>query len=271
VTITNTSSDPLPVTATAIAGTNPLSFARGADTCTGVTLAAGASCTVVVSFTPPAAGLRTALLAVTDSGLHAPHRHSVALSGSAAAPHDAKHVFASAGCTTAHVRFTAPTATRFAGIVVVRNHAHTPTSPADGTVVAHSARVATSLNLRHFTTFHFRVFAKYHSLTRPGGVNYSDGVALQAHTGEVCRPEQGSRGAGRSPDIRWLPVPRARAYGVLLQEAGDTLIKRETRAPHLQVGEGRLHAGRTYRLTIFVFTRAHPRGTPIATTTFTTA
>ena len=270
VTITNTSSDPLPVTATAIAGANPLSFTESADTCTGVTLAAGASCTVAVAFTPPAAGLRTALLAVTDSGLHTPHRHSLSLSGSAAAPNDPKRVFASAGCTTAHVRFTPPTATRFAGIVVVRNHAHTPASPADGTVVAHSARVATSIDLRHFTTFHFRVFAKYHSLTRPSGVNYSSGVAVQARTGEVCRPEQGSRGAGRSPDLRWLPVPRAKAYGVLLQQGGDTLIKQETRAPHLQVGEGRLRRGRTYKLTIFVFTTAHPRGTPIATTTFTT-
>jgi len=270
VTITNTSSDPLPITATAIAGANPLSFTKSADTCTGTTLAAGAGCTVAVTFTPPAAGLRTALLAVTDSGLHTPHRHSVSLSGSSAAPNDPKHVFASAGCTTAHVRFTAPTATRFAGVVVVRNHAHTPRSPADGTVVAHSARVATSVNLRHFTTFHFRVFAKYHSLTRPSGVNYSDGVALQVRTGEVCRPEQGSRGAGRAPDIRWLPVPRAKAYGVLLQQGGDTLIKQETRARHLQVAEGRLHGGRTYRLTIFVFTAAHPRGAPIATTTFTT-
>ena len=259
VTITNTSSDPLPVTATAIAGANPLSFGESADRCTGATLAAGASCTIAVTFTPPAAGLRTALLTVTDSGLHTPHRHSVSLSGSAAAPNDPKHVFASAGCTTAHVRFTAPTATRFAGIVVVRNHAHTPASPADGTVVAHSARVATSLRLRHFTAYHFRVFARYHSLTRPGGLNYSGGVALVARTGEVCRPEQGSRGAHLSPDLTWLPVPHARAYGVLLQQGGDTVIKQETRTPHLQVGEGRLRSGRTYRLTIFVFTRPPTR------------
>ena len=57
---------------------------------------------------------------------------------------------------------------------------------------------------------------------------------------------------------------------MLLQHGGDTVVKQETREPHLQVGEGRLHRSRTYMLTIFIFTTAHPRGTPIATTTFTT-
>ncbi len=270
VTITNTSSDPLPVTSTAIAGANPFSFTSSADTCTGATLAPAARCTVTVTFTPTAAGLRTALLNVTDSGLHAPHRHTVSLSGNAAAPNDPKHVFASVGCTSAHVRWVSPTATRFAGIVVVRNHAHTPANPGDGTIVAHSATVATDTGLRHFATYHYRVFAKYHSLTRPAGVNYSGGVALQERTGEVCRPEQGSRSASRSPDLSWLPVARAKAYGVLLQHGGDTIVKQETREPHFQVGEGRLLRSRTYTLTIFIFTTAHPRGTPIATTTFTT-
>jgi hypothetical protein len=55
-----------------------------------------------------------------------------------------------------------------------------------------------------------------------------------------------------------------------LQQGADTIVKQETRAPHFQVGEGRLHRSRTYTLTIFIFTTAHPRGTPIATTTFTT-
>jgi hypothetical protein len=57
---------------------------------------------------------------------------------------------------------------------------------------------------------------------------------------------------------------------VLLQQGAYTIVKQETRAPHFQVGEGRLHRSRTYTLTIFIFTTAHPRGTPIATTTFTT-
>lgn len=270
VRITNTSSDPLPVTSVAIAGANPLSFTRSADTCTGNTLAAAASCTITVTFTPPAAGLRTTMVEVTDSGPHTPHRHTVSLSGNAAAPNDPKHVVASVGCASAHVRWVSPTATRFAGIVVVRNHAHIPGSPGDGTIVAHSATVATDTGLRHFATYHYRVFAKYHSLTRPGGVNYSGGVALHERTGEVCRPEQASRSASRAPDLRWLPVPRAKAYGVLLQQGGDTIVKQETRQPHLQLGEGRLHRSRTYTLTIFIFTTAHPRGTPVATTTFTT-
>ena len=78
VTIKNNGLAPSqPITATAISGPDAGSFAIGADTCAGATLASGQTCTIAVTFTPDSAGALSASLDVTDAGA----THTVALSG----------------------------------------------------------------------------------------------------------------------------------------------------------------------------------------------
>jgi len=78
ITVTATGNQTVNLTSIAIAGANAGDFAISANTC-GATLAAGASCTVSVTFSPTAAGTRTAALTFADNATGSPQ--SVALSG----------------------------------------------------------------------------------------------------------------------------------------------------------------------------------------------
>jgi sugar lactone lactonase YvrE len=77
VTLTNTGTAALTITSIAASG----DFAQ-TDTC-GTSVAAGTMCTISVTFTPTAAGLRTGTLTITDNASGSPQ--TVALSGSGAA------------------------------------------------------------------------------------------------------------------------------------------------------------------------------------------
>lgn len=68
--ITVTNSGGAPVTISSIASSVPAEFAVAAPTCT--TLAPAATCTIAVTFTPAAAGDRSAVVTVTSSGLGSP-------------------------------------------------------------------------------------------------------------------------------------------------------------------------------------------------------
>jgi hypothetical protein len=86
VTLTNGGTAPLVVSAVAIAGADPGDFAVDGAPCV-TTLAAGASCTVTVTFTPTAPGSRGASLTFTDnSGGVAGSQQGVGLSGTGTAP-----------------------------------------------------------------------------------------------------------------------------------------------------------------------------------------
>ena len=65
-TLTNSGNAPLPITSVTLVGSNALSFAIGANTCT-TSLAAGAACTIAVTFAPSAAGVYSATLTIADS------------------------------------------------------------------------------------------------------------------------------------------------------------------------------------------------------------
>jgi len=73
LTLTNTGSAPLTISSIAING----DFAQ-TNAC-GTSVAAGASCTITVIFTPTAAGTRSAMVTITDNATDSPH--TVALSG----------------------------------------------------------------------------------------------------------------------------------------------------------------------------------------------
>jgi len=82
VTMTNSGNATLSITSLAITGTNAGDFAQ-TNTC-GSSLAAGASCTVSVTFTPLASGSRTGSLTFTDNAANSPQ--TVSLSGTGNAP-----------------------------------------------------------------------------------------------------------------------------------------------------------------------------------------
>ena len=81
VTLTNTGGSPLVITNIRIAGGNATNFAITTNTCPigGTGLAAGANCTVNVTFRPTRLGLRTSNLRLTDNAVPSPQ--NVPLSG----------------------------------------------------------------------------------------------------------------------------------------------------------------------------------------------
>jgi hypothetical protein len=81
ITLTNTGNATLNITSVTIAGTNSGDFSQ-TNTC-GASLAANASCTLSVTFTPTASGLRSGSLTITDSA--SPATQSVSLTGTGVA------------------------------------------------------------------------------------------------------------------------------------------------------------------------------------------
>jgi len=81
-TLTNSGNAALSISSIAVTGTNAGDYGQ-TNTCP-ASLAAGASCTISVTFTPSATGSRTASVTVTDNAAGSPH--SVALSGTGTQP-----------------------------------------------------------------------------------------------------------------------------------------------------------------------------------------
>ena len=73
ITITNTGSAPLFINSAATRGANPLDFTQVSDGCSGLTLAAGTSCSVSITFSPTASGSRSATFILTDNAAGSPH------------------------------------------------------------------------------------------------------------------------------------------------------------------------------------------------------
>lgn len=84
-TLTNSGNAALSISGISLAGTNASDFAQ-TNTCpsSSSTLTAGASCTVSVTFSPSAAGSRSASLTIADNAANSPQ--SVGLSGTGSAP-----------------------------------------------------------------------------------------------------------------------------------------------------------------------------------------
>lgn len=77
--VANVGNSTVNISGITLGGTNPSDFAQS-NNC-GSTIAAGASCTITVTFQPTASGTRTAQVTVTDNVSHNPHRVSVAGTG----------------------------------------------------------------------------------------------------------------------------------------------------------------------------------------------
>src|SRR5206468_3989059 len=79
VTLSNSGNAAVSITTLTIIGTNPGDFAQ-TNNC-GSSLAAGASCSINVTFTPAAVGTRTATLQVSDSAANSPQTASLTGTG----------------------------------------------------------------------------------------------------------------------------------------------------------------------------------------------
>jgi hypothetical protein len=85
ITLTNTGNSTLTISGLAISGTNASEFGES-DNCVG-SVAAGAICTINVTFSPTATtGTRTGILSITDNATSPPSPQTVALTGTATAP-----------------------------------------------------------------------------------------------------------------------------------------------------------------------------------------
>ncbi len=73
VTIANTGRGALFISSAATRGANPLDFTQVNDGCSGLTLAAGSSCAVEITFSPTATGTRSATFILTDNAAGSPH------------------------------------------------------------------------------------------------------------------------------------------------------------------------------------------------------
>jgi len=82
ITLSNPGNAPLTITSIAVTGTNASNFGE-TNTCS-TSLAAGASCTITVSFTPTAAAGFTATISVTDNAAGSPQSAVISGTGSAA-------------------------------------------------------------------------------------------------------------------------------------------------------------------------------------------
>jgi hypothetical protein len=83
VSLSNTGGAALSISSIAVTGTNASDFAQ-TNTC-GSTVAAGANCTISVTFKPSASGTRTASLSITDNASGSPQTVSLSGTGAAAA------------------------------------------------------------------------------------------------------------------------------------------------------------------------------------------
>jgi Abnormal spindle-like microcephaly-assoc'd, ASPM-SPD-2-Hydin/Galactose oxidase, central domain len=170
VVVTNTGTAAVQFTGLAITGTNSGDFALGEATCSPTgTLAGGATCTIVVAFTPSATGARTAAISVADSATGSPQ--SVPLNGTGA----------NAGTPTLTI---APTTLTFAAQTVA------VTSAPMNVTVTNSGKSAAQ-----FTSF---------SIT---GTNSGDYALASASTG-ACNPT-GTLAAGANCTIAITFTPTA--------------------------------------------------------------
>ena len=100
VTLANTGTAPLIVTAITIGGTNASSFAlTPANTCVG-SIAPSATCTISVTFTPAALGTLTGTISVTDNAAGSPQ--TVSLTGTGAEPSGAAFALAAPALAVTH-------------------------------------------------------------------------------------------------------------------------------------------------------------------------
>ena len=122
------------------------------------------------------------------------------------------------------------------------------------------------------------MFAKYHSLTHAGAVNYSAGIRLKERTGEICTPQNGARLRDLTPTFTWLRANTQNGYAFVLQHSGETIWINYTKQTHWHIPSSwrynkathRLGHERSYAFYLYAYPSSHPKGILIGKVVFTT-
>lgn len=86
VTVTNSGNASLNISTLALTGANAGDFALASNTCAGVAVAANATCSVGITFTPSGVGARQASLQITDNAPASPQTFAISGTGNSATP-----------------------------------------------------------------------------------------------------------------------------------------------------------------------------------------
>jgi len=86
ITVANTGDAPLFINSAATRGANPLDFTEVNDGCSGLTLAAGTSCSVSITFSPTASGTRSGTFILTDNAAGSPQTVPITGTGTGTNP-----------------------------------------------------------------------------------------------------------------------------------------------------------------------------------------
>jgi hypothetical protein len=86
ITVANTGNAPLFINSAATRGANPLDFTQVSDGCSGLTLAAGTTCSVSITFSPTASGTRSATFILTDNAANSPQTVPITGTGTGTNP-----------------------------------------------------------------------------------------------------------------------------------------------------------------------------------------
>jgi hypothetical protein len=267
VMLSNTGTGPLTVGGVNVAGVNPGSFAIASNTC-GSTLAAGASCTVGVQFTPKLAQLLTGALK-----FHTTPKAQVALTGSGNPPPAVQNVRAAAGCSATLLTWKPNSSVAgFLSTVIVRRHRRAPRSPSDGLVLR--PKTAGRLHdggLRHHSTYHYALFARYR-FHAGGPVVYSKPSKNALTTRRICAPMNNQLISTRTPRVSWIPFNNALGYNLQVWQGGKKIYSPQMKPAHFKIPAGHaLKSGKTYTLKLYAFTTGRTHGhLRIGTSTFQT-
>ena len=111
VTVTNTGNATLNISALELAGANAGDFALASNTCTGAAVAANATCTVAITFTPSATGMRQTKLQITDNAPASPQSFALSGTGNSSTPTAPAVVISPASVAVAGTQGTASNST----------------------------------------------------------------------------------------------------------------------------------------------------------------
>ena len=270
--------DSVPLTFPAGAFTNVSgnvgAFKVTGDGCSHTTVAASSTCNFSVVYTATAVGHQAVGIAVADSASDSPQ--TLALTGAGRPPAPFTNLRGAVGCTTATLLWGVPSGV--SGSWIVRNAHRVPLSPHDGTRIRRTGPgLRAEKNLTQFHTYHYAIYAQYKV---PGfkQVIYSAPRRLALRTGRVCKPQRGARLTGTTPVIDWTPAPGATGYalriynhGVQIQLWSKVTTISQYKVPASWRHNGvtrRLQHGQPYTIFVYAYSKKHPRGIGIGSSSF---
>ena len=257
VTVSNSGTGPLPIAGVNVAGTNPGSFTIATDNCANSNVPAGQSCTITVQYTPKLSGNLEGTLVV-----HSTPKAKVVLTGRGTPPPAVQGVRAAVGSGAAHHTLHPNSHTAgFLGTVIVRRRSRAPRSPADGLVlVPKTAGRLLNGGLRHHSTYHYALFARYR-FHAGGPAVYSKATKRTVTTQRICTPMQNQLITSRTPRVSWIAFNDALGYNLQVWLGGVKIYSPQMVPAHFKIPAAHaLKRGKAYTLRLFAYTKGRTRG-----------